>query len=145
MAGPRGQGHLDPDGADEEADHQQGQQQAVGRDRAGQGQGRPEEKEQGPAPMTDPIKRGAKSAPARQRIYLRACALRREIAFANPLLDFDSILFVVRGVIHGPDELNRDWFGQHQSTQFFAFNSVAGGGIYAIRNWKREKPESKKA
>ena len=88
-----------------------------------------------------PLKRGATSHPPRQQLYLDACALRREVAFANPLLDFDRILFVVRGVIHGPNELNRDWFGQHQTTQYFAFNSVPGGGLYVIENWKAERPQ----
>jgi hypothetical protein len=78
--------------------------------------------------------------PARQRLYLYACVLRREIALANPLLDFEDLLFVVRGVIHGPMEENTDWFGQHQSTQFYAFNSVAGGGLYVLKGFKGETP-----
>lgn len=93
------------------------------------------------AASTDPMKPTGKTNRVRQGLYLRACALRREIAFKNPLLDFDSILFVVRGVIHGPNELNRDWFGQHQTTQYFAFNSVPGGGIYVIRDWKGPHPD----
>ncbi|MBN1347094.1 MAG: hypothetical protein JXQ73_30665 [Phycisphaerae bacterium] len=93
------------------------------------------------AAATDPMTLDRKTDRVRQDLYLRACALRREIAFKNPLLDFDSILFVVRGVIHGPNEENTDWFGQHQTTQYFAFNSVPGGGIYAIKDWKAPRPE----
>ena len=39
-----------------------------------------------------------------RELYLRACALARRIAFANPLLDFDKLLFISRhhpgGVFH---------------------------------------------
>ena len=87
-----------------------------------------------------PMKKGERRHLPRQQLYLDACALRREIAFANPLLDFDAILFVVRGVIHGPMEENTDWFGQHQTTQYFAFNSVPGGGLYVIEGFKDERP-----
>jgi hypothetical protein len=31
---------------------------------------------------------------ARMNLYIKACALRRQIAFSNPLLDFDQILFI---------------------------------------------------
>lgn len=82
--------------------------------------------------------------PRRKGLYLAACALRRQIAFGNPLLDFDSILFVARGVYQGSrwtgPAVTGDVFGQHFATQYFAFNSIPGGGLYLLRNYKT-RPE----
>lgn len=76
----------------------------------------------------------------RNRYYVAACALRRLIAFSNPLVDFDRILFVARGVYLGsrknPTFPTNDKAGQHQTTQYFAFNSIPGGGLYTIENFK---------
>jgi hypothetical protein len=81
-------------------------------------------------------------AARRKGYFLVACALRREIAFANPLLDFDRILFVARGNylgsrVTGP-AVTTDAYGQHFVTQYFAFNSVPGGGLYCVRDFKTE-------
>jgi len=78
----------------------------------------------------------------RKGYYLAACALQRQIAFANPLLGFDSILFVARGVykgsrVTGPTS-TADVFGQHFNTQYFGFNSIPGGGLYVLRDFKGE-------
>ncbi|HJN14030.1 MAG TPA: hypothetical protein QGH10_00990, partial [Armatimonadota bacterium] len=79
---------------------------------------------------------------ARKQLYLAACALRREIAFANPLLDFEEILFVARGVylgsrVTGPT-VTTDAYGQHFATQYFGFNSVPGGGLFTVSGFKSE-------
>ena len=36
------------------------------------------------------------NAPARRELFDKTCRLRRQIAFANPLLNFDSLLFLTR-------------------------------------------------
>ena len=86
-----------------------------------------------PAPDTDIYK----------TFYLAVCALRRQIALSNPLLDFDSILCVVRGTFEGSVRSNpetSDPQGGHFVTQYFGFNALPGGGLYIIRNYKA-RPE----
>lgn len=70
----------------------------------------------------------------RHGLYYAACALRREIIFQNPLLDFDKLLFVARGVYLGSrvtgTTSTRDVYGQHFATQYYGFNSIPGGGLF---------------
>jgi len=79
---------------------------------------------------------------ARKDLFLLACALNRQIAFSNPLLDFDEILFVARGDYLGSrftgPKVTTDAYGQHFATQYFAFNSVPGGGLFVVHNFKTE-------
>lgn len=82
------------------------------------------------------------NAARRKGYFLAACALRRQIAFANPLLDFDKILFMARGNylgsrVTGPTATT-DAYGQHFVTQYFAFNSIPGGGLFYVRDFKTE-------
>ena len=59
----------------------------------------------------------------RREIFLQASSLKRRIAFANPLLDFDKLLFIKRhdaaGVFHMCD-------------QYYGCNAVPGGGLYVL-------------
>ena len=59
----------------------------------------------------------------RRKLHLEARSLVREIAFQNPLLDFDKILFIKRhdskGVFHMCD-------------QYYGFNAVPGGGLFVL-------------
>ncbi|HPO14621.1 MAG TPA: hypothetical protein PLI09_14355 [Candidatus Hydrogenedentes bacterium] len=73
--------------------------------------------------------------------YLAAGAIRRQLALSNPLLDFDSILCVVRGTFEGSVRSNpqtSDPQGGHFVTQYFGFNALPGGGLYIIRNYKTQ-------
>jgi hypothetical protein len=75
--------------------------------------------------------------------YLAACALRRQLAFANPLLDFAEILCVARGTFAGSVRSNpttADSQGGHFATQYFGCNALPGGGLYRVRNFK-DKPQ----
>ncbi len=85
-----------------------------------------------------------KDTEKRKAYYLAACALRRRIAFVNPLLNFDRILFVARGNYQGSrwtgPAVTGDAFGQHFATQYFAFNSIPRGGLFIVKNFKT-KPE----
>lgn len=56
---------------------------------------------------------------------------RRAKALANPLLDFDDILFTKRV----PGSFN------HMSDQYYGWWSRPGGGIYLLRNFKSQNPE----
>ena len=55
---------------------------------------------------------------------------RRQQALANPLLDFDSILFTKRV----PGSFN------HMSDQYYGWWSRPGGGIFILRNFKSDAP-----
>lgn len=81
----------------------------------------------------------APDSPEVLALYLAACAVRRQIALANPLLDFEQILCVARGTFAGSVRSNpvtADAQGGHFATQYFGCNALPGGGLYAIRDWK---------
>jgi hypothetical protein len=59
----------------------------------------------------------------RWTLYLDACKLRRGIAFKNPLLNFDKILFCTHGL--GANHICDQYLGRTQR---------AGGGIYVLEN-----------
>ncbi len=59
----------------------------------------------------------------RRRIYLDARWTVRQIAFCNPLLDFDKIIFIKR---HHPGGVF------HMCDQYYGFNAIAGGGLYVL-------------
>jgi hypothetical protein len=78
---------------------------------------------------------GAETSPAdaaaRRALYLRACALRRRIAFANPLLDFDRILFLKR---------HRALFN-HMCDQYYGMAARPGGGLCVLSGAFGPRPQ----
>ncbi|MCX6875374.1 MAG: NPCBM/NEW2 domain-containing protein [Verrucomicrobia bacterium] len=70
--------------------------------------------------------------PQREVLLAEACKLRRRVAFANPLLDFDKILFIKRQFCP-----NAETTGNHMCDQYFGFNAIRGGGLFVL-----EKPFS---
>lgn len=66
----------------------------------------------------------------KQQLYLRARRAIREMAMANPLLDFDSIVFVKRAPGIFP----------HLSDQFYGWWSRPGGGLFVIKGFKTDAP-----
>lgn len=62
----------------------------------------------------------------RRDLYLGARWIIRELALSNPLLDFDSILFVKRAPGMFP----------HMSDQHYGWWSRGGGGVYVLENFK---------
>jgi hypothetical protein len=73
-------------------------------------------------------------APDRQqarRDYLQARQMIRPMALAEPLLDFDTLLFVKRR----PGSL------PHLSDQYYGWWSRPGGGVYLLSNFKDDRPE----
>ncbi|MFA5193679.1 MAG: hypothetical protein WC740_23465, partial [Verrucomicrobiia bacterium] len=73
------------------------------------------------------------SSEAQQReVFDKIAKIRRRVAFKNPLLDFDSIVFLkhnkeVRGDIHMVD-------------QYLGFNAEKAGGVYVLEKPFSEKP-----
>jgi len=65
-----------------------------------------------------------KCADARYALYAQACRLRRQVAFANPLLDFDKVLFVKH---------HRSLYS-HMCDQYYAITARSGGGLYILHN-----------
>jgi hypothetical protein len=59
---------------------------------------------------------------ARLALFEKACAVRRRVALANPLLDFGEILFIKR---------HRSTFN-HMCDQYYGINAVPGGGVYVL-------------
>ncbi|MDR0869399.1 MAG: hypothetical protein LBN39_01255 [Planctomycetaceae bacterium] len=79
--------------------------------------------------------------------YFAACALRREIMFAEPELEsIDRILFLARANYAGSrltNERNTDRMGGHFATQNYGFNTIHGGGIFTITDWRTKTPQVK--
>jgi hypothetical protein len=67
-------------------------------------------------------------------LHVEACALRREAAFSNPLLDFDAILFVAAG-------MNPKGHEQLIITQSYGCVAKPGGGLYVARRPFSGAPE----
>ena len=67
---------------------------------------------------------------------METAALRRKVAFSNPLLDFAEILFISRGVNYGT---TKD--GDHMITAYYGFNGLKGGELYLLRDFKSPRPQ----
>ncbi len=68
----------------------------------------------------------------RLALFPRACALRRNIAFQNPLIDFDDILFLT----HHRATAN------HMCDQYFGFNARPGGSVYRLEDAFSDSPRA---
>ncbi len=64
------------------------------------------------------------SEEARSALFGEVHALRREIAFSNPLLNFDRLLFIKR---------HRSTFN-HMCDQYYGTFTLPGGGLYVLDN-----------
>jgi len=71
-----------------------------------------------------------KHAAQRLALFRRVHALRREIAFANPLLNFDKLLFIKR---------ERARFN-HMCDQYYGAYAVPGGGLFVLHDPFGDKP-----
>lgn len=61
---------------------------------------------------------------ARRALHHEIASLRRQIAFANPLLDFKDLVFIKR----------HRTFYQHMCDQFYGLCQNPGGGLYVLEN-----------
>ncbi|MHC4200409.1 MAG: TolB family protein, partial [Planctomycetota bacterium] len=66
----------------------------------------------------------------RRGLFAEVCKLRRKIAFANPLLDFDKIVFLER--------LKARY--NHMCDQYFGFHAARGGGLFVLDDPFGAKP-----
>jgi hypothetical protein len=72
----------------------------------------------------------AAESPRRKELFAQACALQRQIALKNPLLDFDEILFMSGGM------------GIRGRWQDVGFSSGGGGlGPFILSDWKTSAPK----
>ncbi|HIQ21969.1 MAG TPA: hypothetical protein EYH34_12160 [Planctomycetes bacterium] len=69
-------------------------------------------------------------ADAVRDLYLEAQWAVRRLAFSNPLLDFERLLFVRRALTSF----------KHMSDQYYGWFSRPGGGLYVLENFKGERP-----
>lgn len=76
--------------------------------------------------------RGETTIADRRKQYFAARQLVRQIAFCNPLLDFDKILFVKR---HDPGGL------YHMVHQYYGFSALPGGGLLVLSDPLSDKPQ----
>ncbi|MCX6865717.1 MAG: hypothetical protein NTV46_05750 [Verrucomicrobia bacterium] len=74
-----------------------------------------------------------KDPDARRELYLRARRTVRELALGNPLLNFDSLLFVKRSPGMFP----------HMSDQHYGWWSRSGGGVHVLENFKSATPNAR--
>ena len=65
-----------------------------------------------------------------RQLYVEARGLGRELALRNPLLDFESILFVKSAPSRFP----------HMSDQFYGWWSRPGGGVFLLNGFKTAEP-----
>ena len=71
---------------------------------------------------------------ARRALYLRARWATRELAFRNPLLDFDRLLFAKRAPT----------MYSHMSDQNYGWWSRPGGGLYLLEGYREGEPQLKR-
>ena len=67
---------------------------------------------------------------ARAALFVRACKHRRQIAFANPLLNFDKLLFLKRHLATY----------RHMCDQYYGIRQRPGGGICVLNNPFSDNP-----
>lgn len=73
------------------------------------------------------IARAANDSPKLHNLYISLRAVTRKIAFANPLLGFNDMLFM------GYVKPGGDY---HMVDQYVGWNAKRGGGIFVLRNFK---------
>lgn len=84
-------------------------------------------------PAVEAVRSGLSSAEAEPRaVFAKVAALRRRIAFKNPLLNFDAILFLKH---------NKQARGyRHMVDQYLGFNAEKAGGVFVLRRPFGEQP-----
>ncbi|MFZ4397932.1 MAG: hypothetical protein ACOYOU_20160, partial [Kiritimatiellia bacterium] len=69
------------------------------------------------------------NTPSRRILHARCCELRRTLAFANPLLDFDKIVFIT----HKKNPLG-EGNGDHMAGQYYGIHTTRGEGLFVLTN-----------
>ncbi len=77
----------------------------------------------------------AADAGARYGLYEDACRLRRRVAFSNPLLDFERLVFLTK---------HRPYRGDHHMVdQYCGFNGKPGGSVYVLEGPWSDRPRAR--
>ncbi len=85
---------------------------------------------------------GARSgSPENLQIYLALRRAARQVVFANPLLGFDKIMFVARGVVNDGAGGKSEYDGDHFCDQYYGHNGRQGGGLFIIQDFKSNHPQ----
>ena len=71
----------------------------------------------------------------RQELYLKACELRRKIAFSNPLLDFNSLVFIKH-----KKNTTFEIRGDHMAGQYYGIHATKGEGLFILNNVFEQNP-----
>jgi len=87
------------------------------------------------------IKEKAAAGQGDVELYVELRKITRQAVLANPLLDFDSILFVSRGVLNDHNQRKSEYDGDHFCDQYYGHNGRTGGGLLILRNWKSADAE----
>jgi hypothetical protein len=74
-------------------------------------------------------------------LYVEIRRLTRRAVLANPLLDFDAILFIARGVLNDHKRGKSEYDGDHFCDQYYGHNGREGGGLMILDNWTSEGAE----
>jgi len=69
-------------------------------------------------------------------LYLELRHLTRRAVLGHPLLDFDAILFVSRGVLNDHKRGKSEYDGDHFCDQHYGHNGRRGGGLLILDDWK---------
>jgi hypothetical protein len=75
---------------------------------------------------------------ARHELHRKCCELRRRIAFANPLLNFDRILFITH-----KKNRNGELAGDHMAGQYYGIHATGGEGLFVLENAFSDKPTAR--
>lgn len=72
----------------------------------------------------------AKDTQSRKDLYLDICTLRRRIAFSNPLLDFDKLVFIKH-----KKNIRSEPLGDHMAGQYYGIHARKGGeGLFILED-----------
>ncbi len=74
-------------------------------------------------------------------LYLQLRSVARQAILSNPLLNFDDLLFVARGVLNDSERGKSEYNGDHFCDQYYGHNGRKGGGLYILKNYKSDTPE----
>ncbi len=86
--------------------------------------------------------RGVKpGSPERKTLFADICRLRRTIALANPLLNFDEIIFSACGMGIGVATNPGIQRGSHWQYMGFQSMKMSGEGLVVLSGWKSGKPK----
>ncbi len=76
----------------------------------------------------------------KRSLYRKLRTITRRAVFANPLLDFDDILFIARGVLNDHQRRKSEYDGDHFCDQYYGHNGRTGGGLFILKDFKSATP-----